>query len=159
MEPLKVGDKAPDFELKASGNRTIHLYDLLKEGKPVVLAFFPAAWSSVCSEEMSVFQEVQEEFKRLNARLLGVSVDNTHTLDAWADAKGLAFPLLADFHPQGAVGEKFGIRMDNGMEGRALFVVDTDGTIRYSYLSPPAQNPGADRVLDALEGMQKAKKS
>jgi len=158
MEPLKVGDKAPDFELKASGNRTVRLYDLLKEGKPVVLAFFPAAWSSVCSEEMSVFQEVQDEFKRLNARLLGISVDNAYTLDAWAGAKGLAFPLLADFHPQGDVGEKYGIRMDNGTEGRALFIVDTDGVIRYSYLSPPAKNPGAAGVLDALEKMRPAKK-
>jgi len=156
MQPLKVGDQAPDFELAGTGDRKFRLSEVLQEGKAVVLAFFPAAWSSVCGDEMSLFQEVQSDFDRLNARLFGISVDGTSTLDAWAQSKGLTFPLLADFHRQGAVGDAYGVRLKNGMDGRALFVIDPGGVIRYSYLSPPDKNPGADGVLDALEKLRQA---
>jgi peroxiredoxin len=157
MPALAVGAQAPDFELKGTANRTIRLSEVLKQGKAVVLAFFPAAWSPTCGDEMTLFQEVQGEIARLGAQMLGISVDNVWTLDAWAEFKGLTFPLLSDFHPQGAVGEQYGIRMENGTNGRALFVVDAGGALRYSYLSPPAKNPGVDGVLEALEKMRAGK--
>ncbi|HUT73575.1 MAG TPA: redoxin domain-containing protein [Armatimonadota bacterium] len=153
MSALQVGARAPDFELKATGDTTVRLSELLKQGKHVVIAFYPAAFSPVCGDELSLFQEARDEFARLNAQVIAISVDNVWSADAFAQAKGIAFPLLADFHPKGAVAEKFGVMRDDGIAERALFIIDPRGVIRYSYVSPVAENPGADRLLDALEQM------
>jgi len=154
MSALGVGEKAPDFTLKSLDGEEVKLSDLLHKGENLVLAFFPAAWSSVCGSELTLFQEVQDEFTRLNAKVIGISEDNYYSLKAWADAKGLKFPLLSDFHPRGAAAKKYGVLRDDGLAERALFILDPDGFIRYSYLSPIGQNPGADRLIDALEKMQ-----
>ncbi len=151
MAAVSLMTKAPDFELPGTGGRTYRLSDMLKEGKPVILAFFPAAFSSVCTSEMSLFQEVLPEFERLGARILGISVDNKHGLDAWAKSLGLTYPLLSDFHPKGEVAQKYGVMRDDGVAERALFIVDPEGAIRYSYVSPAKENPGADRLLEELE--------
>jgi peroxiredoxin len=155
MPALQVGTKAPDFELKATGGATVRLWELLKEGKHVVIAFYPAAFSPVCGDELSLFQEARDEFARLNAQVIAISVDNMWSVEAFAQAKGITYPLLADFHPKGAVAEKFGVMRDDGIAERALFIIDPRGVIRYSYVSPVAENPGADRLLDALEGMRR----
>jgi len=156
MPALEVGTKAPDFELEASGERTVGLSAMLKEGKNVVVAFYPAAFSPVCGDELSVFQEALDEFERLDAQVIAISVDNIWSVDAFARAKGITFALLADFHPKGAVAEKYGVmNSDLGLAERALFIVDPQGVIRYSYVSPMLENPGADRLLDALEQMRK----
>ncbi len=155
MPALQVGANAPDFELKASGGRTIRLSELLKEGKRVIIAFYLAAFSSVCSDEMSVFQEALDEFSRLGANLIAISVDNIWSVEAFAKAKGITYPLLSDFHPKGAAAAKYGVMNDKlGLAERALFIVDPQGIVRYSYVSPMPENPGADRLLDALEKMQ-----
>jgi len=154
MPALQVGSKAPDFELQGTGDRAVRLSDLLREGKYVILAFFPAAWSPVCGDEMSIFQEALDEFERLGAKIVGISVDNTWSSQAWARSKGITFPLLSDFHPKGAVANKYGVLRDDGIAERALFIVDTQGVIRYSYVSPILESPGADRLLDALEQMK-----
>jgi peroxiredoxin len=129
----------------------VRLSDLLKDGKPVILAFYPAAFSPVCGDEMSLYQEVRDEFERLNAKIVGISVDNYWSVAAFAKAKGITFPLLSDFHPKGAVAQKYGVMRDDGIAERALFIIDPQGIIRYSYVSPILQNPGADRLLDELE--------
>jgi peroxiredoxin len=158
MPALEVGTRAPDFELKASGEQTIRLSELLKEGRKVVVAFYPAAFSPVCGDELSVFQEALDEFERLNAQVIAISVDNIWSVGAFAKAKGISFPLLADFHPRGAVAEKYGVMNNSvGVAERALFIVDPQGVIRYSYVSPMRENPGADRLLDALERMHKTR--
>jgi peroxiredoxin len=157
MAALEVGAKAPDFELKDTEGKSVRLSHLLKDGKPVILAFYPAAFSSVCGDEMSLFQEAQGEFARLDAKIVGISVDNYWSTAAFAKANGITFPLLSDFHPKGAVAAKYGVMRDDGTAERALFIIDTSGVIRYSYVSPVAQNPGADRLIEALEKMRAAR--
>jgi len=156
MAALEVGAKAPDFELKDTAGNAVRLSDLLREGKPVILAFYPAAFSPVCGDEMSLYQETRDEFERLGAKVVGISVDNTWSLAAFAKAQGITFPLLSDFHPKGEGARKYGVMRDDGITERALFIIDPDGIVRYSYVSPILENPGGDRLLDALEEMRKA---
>jgi len=154
MPALAAGSKAPQFELQGTPQQPFRLSDALKETRFVVLAFFPLAFSSVCGDQMSLYQEFVEEFERLGARVVGISVDSRYAQQAFAEAKGIAFPLLADFHPKGAVAEQYGVMRDDGVAERALFIVDSDGVVRYSYVSEPRKNPGADGLLEALEAMQ-----
>jgi peroxiredoxin len=154
MPALPVGSRAPDFELQGTPQQSFKLSNALKETRFVVLAFFPLAFSSVCGDQMTLYQEFVEEFERLGARVVGISVDSRYAQQAFAEAKGIAFPLLADFHPKGAVAEQYGVMRDDGVAERALFIVDSDGVVRYSYVSEPRKNPGADGLLEALEAMQ-----
>jgi peroxiredoxin len=147
---LSPGTKAPDFTLKKSPDQTLSLSEL--RGQPVVLVFYPADWSPVCGDELALFNEVQPEFQRYGARVVGISVDGVWCHKAYAKARNLDFPLLADFEPKGEVSRKYGAyRAQDGFSERALFVLDGDGVIRWSYLSEVGQNPGADGVLAALE--------
>jgi peroxiredoxin len=123
-------------------------------GRPVALAFYPADWSPVCGDELALFNEVLPEFHKLGAELLAVSVDGVWCHAAFARTRNLHFPLLADFEPKGAVARMYGAyRDEDGYAQRALFAIDPDGVIRWSYLSPVGVNPGADGLLDALESM------
>jgi peroxiredoxin len=149
---LSSGTKAPDFTLKKSPDQTLSLSEL--RGQPVVLIFYPADWSPVCGDELALFNEVLPEFQRHGARLVGISVDGVWCHQAYAQARNLEIPLLADFEPKGDVSRQYGAyRMADGVSERALFVLDGDGVIRWSYLSPIDQNPGADGVLAALENL------
>lgn len=150
--PLPAGTPAPDFTLPRAPNERLRLSDL--HGRPVILAFYPADWSPVCGDEMTLFNEILPEFQRYGAELLGISVDSAWCHRAYAEAKRLRFPLLADFHPKGAVSRAYGAyRETDGFSERALFVLDANGVIRWSYLSPVDVNPGADGVLTALEAL------
>lgn len=152
MGSLKVGDKAPDFCLTSTSGGEVKLSDLLKDNKYVIVAFYPAAFTSVCGNEMSLYQEVQSEFKNMGAQIIGISEDNLPSIKAWCQEKGIGFPMLSDFHPKGAVAQEFGVlREQDGMAERALFIVDSDMVIRYAYISSISQNPGADRLFDELE--------
>jgi peroxiredoxin len=127
-------------------------------GQPVILAFYPADWSPVCGDQMALYQAVLPEFKRLGAELIGISVDGIWCHLAFAHDRKLQFPLLADFEPKGAVARRYGVyREQDGESGRALFVIDADGVIRWSHLSPVGINPGADGILTALESLPKEK--
>ena len=120
--------------------------------RPVVLAFYPADWSPVCTDQMSLYNELLPEFQRYDAELFGISVDGVWSHAAFARDRKLHFPLLADFEPKGAVSRLYGAFMDKeGESARALFVIDRKGTIHWSYLSPTGVNPGADGILAALE--------
>ncbi len=124
----------------------------------MVLAFYPADWSAVCGEQMSLYNEILPEFKNLGADLLGISVDGVWCHAAFAKARNLNFPLLADFEPKGATARKYGIyREIDGFTERALFVIDPQGIIGWSYLSPIELNPGADGIITALEDLQSKK--
>lgn len=121
-------------------------------GKPVILAFYPADWSPVCGDQVTLYNELLPEFHKYNAETLGISVDRVWCHAAFARDRHLHFPLLADFEPKGAVAKKYGAYRDSeGVCERALFVLDRQGTIAWSYCSPVAVNPGADGILDALE--------
>ena len=149
---LSSGTKAPDFTLKKSPDQTLSLSEL--RGQPVVLIFYPADWSPVCGDELALFNEVLPEFQRYGAQVVGISVDSVWCHQAYTKARNLEIPLLADFEPKGEVSGKYGAyRTPDGVSERALFVLDGDGVIRWSYLSPIDQNPGAAGGLAALEDL------
>lgn len=149
---LSPGERAPDFNLARSPDDSLSLGDL--RGQPVVLVFYPADWSPVCGGQLALYNEILEEFQRFDARLLGISVDGVWCHKAFAEDKNLEFDLLADFEPKGAVARAYGVyREDDGVTERALFVIDGDGAIRWSYVSPIDVDPGADGILAALEDL------
>jgi peroxiredoxin len=149
---LRPGEQAPEFTLNSTPDQTLSLSEL--RGQPVILAFYPADWSPVCGDQMSLYNEILPEFHKLGAELLGISVDGVWCHAAFKDARNLQFPLLADFEPKGEVCRMYGAYRDgDGMAERALFVIDKDGTIAWSYCSPVGVNPGADGILSALEDL------
>jgi len=150
---LQAGDRAPSFELHSTPDQRVSLTDF--EGKTVILAFYPADWSPVCGDQMALYNEILPEFHKHHAELLGISVDGAWCHAAFAAARKLHFPLLADYEPKGAVSRAYGAyRQQDGHSERALFVIDGTGVIRWSYLSPVGVNPGADGILQALEDMR-----
>ncbi|HJT67498.1 MAG TPA: redoxin domain-containing protein [Pyrinomonadaceae bacterium] len=150
--PLQAGTQAPGFTLPAGPDEKLSLSDL--RGRPVILVFYPADWSPVCGDELALYNEILPEFERFNAQLLGVSVDGVWCHRAYHKDRNLHFPLLADFEPKGEVARRYGVyRESDGTTERALFVIDADGKIAWSYVSPIDVNPGADGILNALEGL------
>lgn len=150
---LLAGVSAPPFTLHSTPDQTVSLADM--RGRPVILAFYPADWSPVCSDQMALYNEILPEFARFNAELMGISVDGSWCHAAFAESRKLHFPLLSDFEPKGAVARSYGVyRQEEGVCERALFVIDEAGTIRWSYVSPVGINPGADGILKALETLK-----
>jgi peroxiredoxin len=148
--PLSKGVRAPDFSLLRTPDQKLSLSEL--RGRPVILAFYPADWSPVCSDQLAVYNEIRPEFERHHAQLLGISVDGAWCHMAFARDRRLLFPLLADFEPKGNVAKEYGVyRHGEGVSERALFVIDPEGKIAWSYVSPIGVNPGADGILEALE--------
>jgi peroxiredoxin len=150
---LPAGARAPDFELHATPDQLVSLSDF--RGRTVILAFYPADWSPVCGDQMALYNEILPEFHKMGAEMIGISVDGAWCHAAFAAARKLHFPLLSDFEPKGAVAHAYGAyREGEGTSERALFVIDGEGVIRWSYCSPVGVNPGADGILEALEAMQ-----
>jgi peroxiredoxin len=149
---LSAGTPAPEFALRATPDQVLRLSEL--RGRPVILAFYPADWSPVCGDQMALYNEILPEFREYGAELLGISVDGAWCHAAFARDRKLHFPLLSDFEPKGAVSRLYGAyREEDGTSERALFVLDGDGIIRWSYCSPVGVNPGADGILNALESL------
>ena len=149
---LEPGQPAPDFKLRSTPDQFVSMRELI--GNPVILAFYPADWSPVCSDQMVLYNELLSEFHRFNAALLGISVDGVWCHLAFSKDRKLRFPLLSDFEPKGAVARTYGAYNEQeGVCERALFVLDAEGTICWSYLSPLGVNPGADGILTALESL------
>jgi peroxiredoxin len=150
---LQPGSHAPEFSLKTTPDQSVSLSDF--RGQPVILAFYPADWSPVCGDQMALYNEILPEFRRYQAELLGISVDGAWCHSAFATDRKLHFPLLADFEPKGAVARAYGVyRPSDGFTERALFVIDAEGVIRWSHVSPVGVNPGAEGILAALEALQ-----
>lgn len=148
---LKVGDPAPDFTLRATGNSTFTLSE--HRGKNVVLAFFAAAFSGVCSQQMPQIQSHKADFDSIDAIVAGVSVDGMWALQAWAQQMGVEFPLLSDFYPHGAVAEKYGVLHQAGVAERAVIGIDREGVVRYIDVSPSfTEIPDTGTCLAALKG-------
>ena len=149
---LPAGKAAPDFILPSGPDSKLRLSDL--RGRPVILVFYPADWSPVCGDELALYNELLPEFRRHDAELVGISVDGVWCHRAYGEARHLEFPLLSDFEPKGEVSRTYGAyRTREGFSERALFLLDRDGVIRWSYLSPVDVNPGADGILAALEAL------
>jgi peroxiredoxin len=150
---LSAGKDAPDFTLRSTPDQFLALSDL--RGRPVVLAFYPADWSPVCGDQMALYNEILPEFQNFGAELLGVSVDGAWCHAAFRKHRNLHFPLLADFEPKGAIAQTYGVyRRGDGVSERALFVIDPEGKIHWSYVSPIGVNPGAAGIFSALESLQ-----
>lgn len=147
---LTAGTPAPDFTLPATPDgRPVSLGDL--PAGPLVLAFYPADWSPVCGDQLALYSEAADQLAGYGATLVGVSADGPWCHRAYAGAKELRLTLLSDFEPKGAVARRYGCYDGTrGVAGRALFVLDADRVVRWSYLSPDDVNPGLDGILSAL---------
>lgn len=147
---LEKGTKAPDFKLYSTPDQCLSLSEL--KGKKVILVFYPADWSPVCSDEMPLFNASTKLFDKSNAVVVGISVDSRWSHTAFAKERNLHFPLLADFEPKGEISKLYKVYdEEKGHSQRAIYVIDEEGTIQWSYLSPEGINPGVDGVLDALD--------
>jgi peroxiredoxin len=147
---IQPGAEAPGFTLPDQDGQQVSLEDF--RGQTVVLVFYPADFSPVCTDQLSVYQEVLPEFEARKAKLLGISVDGAFCHRAFKNHMNLDIPLLADFHPKGDVARKYGVWSEEyGVSGRALVVVDPDGAVTWSYESPPLEVPGANLIFDALD--------
>jgi peroxiredoxin len=154
---LPPGTQAPDFKLRSTPDQWVNLSDF--RGHATVLAFYPADWSPVCGDQMSLYNELLDEFKELDGELLGLSVDSAWCHTAFSQNRKLHFPLLADFHPKAAVAQQYGVyRDEDGVSERALFVIDPDGLVYWSYVSPLGVNPGANGILKALSQLKEKKR-
>jgi len=148
---LQKGDVAPDFALPATPDQIVRLSEI--KG-PVVLIFYPADWSPVCGDELSMFEAAVGLFAEHGAQLIGVSVDSSWCHLAFKADRKLGFPLLADFHPKGAVARSYGVfRDDDDTTERALFVLDAQHNVAWSYVSPVGISPGVDGALRAVEAL------
>jgi len=151
---LPAGTLAPEFSLHVTPDQKLSLSEL--RGKPVILAFYPADWSPVCGDQMALYNEILPEFQKYGAELVGISVDGVWCHAAFAKDRHLHFPLASDFEPKGEIAKSYGAyRAENGVTERALFVIDRNGVIAWSYCSPIAINPGAEGILEALEALPK----
>ncbi|MCS3531672.1 redoxin domain-containing protein [Chryseobacterium sp. JUb7] len=150
---LQKNTVAPDFTLFATPDQKITLSEF--KGKNIILAFYPADWSPVCSDQMALYNEILKLFRKYDAEIFGISVDSKWSHLAFSQSRNLHFPLLADFEPKGNTAIKYGVyNTEEGECNRALFVINKDGIIEWSYLSPMAINPGADGILEILETLK-----
>lgn len=151
---VKVGEKAPDFTLRALSGGNVSLADYLGK-KNVVISFVPAAWTPVCSDQWPGYNIVKDIFDDNDAILLGITVDNLPTLFSWTNQMGkLWFPVLSDFYPHGATAAKFGILRSDGVAERALFVIDKKGIIRYIDVHDINRRPPLDDLVRELEKLK-----
>ena len=149
---LTAGTPAPDFSLPSTPDQRLTLAQL--RGKPVVLVFYPADWSPVCGDQLALYSELRDEFDAHHATVIGISVDGVWCHRAFAEQRKYHLTLLADFEPKGEVARRYQVyRSQEGVAERALFVLDRDGVIRWSHVSPIGINPGADGILSALEAL------
>ena len=156
---VEVGQPAPGFTAYDQDLNERSLAEF--KGKSVVLAFFPGAFTGVCTTEMCVLRDRADQFNSLNAQVLGISVDPPFSLKAWADANNLNFPVLSDFGRQAVA--QYDVALPNlaGLQGytaanRAVFIVDKEGVVRYKWLAPaPTNEPDYEEVQTALEQLPK----
>jgi peroxiredoxin len=152
---IQPGSPAPAFSLPDQDGNRVSLSDF--SGETVVLVFYPADFSPVCADQLSVYQEVLPQLEEQGAKLVGISVDGAFCHKAFQQHRGISIPLLSDFHPKGEVAKAYGVwSEDHGVAGRALVMVGPDGTVQWSYLSPPLEIPGANLIFDALDQQRSA---
>jgi len=154
--PIAVGQPAPDFVLKDQNQKEVKLTDY-KGKKNVVLVFYPLDWSPVCTNEHACFVSDLKKFEQLDAQVLGVSVDSVWSHKAFAEKTGITYPLLADFHPRGAMADKYGLYLaDKGITGRAIAIVNKAGNVAWFKQYDIPQVPDLAEVAQALTGVKSA---
>jgi mycoredoxin-dependent peroxiredoxin len=147
---LSVGAAVPDFALKDQTMKEVKLSDYAGK-KNVVIVFYPLDWSPTCTNEHQCFVNEMKSFEQLDAQVLGVSVDSAWSHKAYAEKMGIHYPLLADFQPRGAVGDKFGVFLaDKGITGRAIAIVDRHGKLAWFKNYEIATVPDLKEVSEAL---------
>ncbi len=147
---IEPGSPAPEFTLPDQDGNRISLADF--RGRTVVLVFYPADFSPVCTDQLSIYQEVLPQLDERGTQLVGISVDGAFCHKAFQQHQGLSMTLLSDFHPKGEVSKGYGVWSERyGVANRSLVMVGPDGLIQWSYLSPPLEVPGANLIFDALE--------
>jgi peroxiredoxin len=148
---IEAGTPAPDFLVSDQDGNMVGLGDF--SGRKLVLAFYPLDFSPVCTDQLSIYQEVLPEIEAKGAALVGVSVDSAYCHRAFRDKLNLTIPLLADFHPKGAMSREYGAyQEDFGTNNRSLVLVGEDGVVRWSHTTPSVKEiPGANLIFDALE--------
>jgi peroxiredoxin len=152
--PIAVGQPAPDFTLKDQNQKDIKLSELVGN-RNIVLMFYPLDFSPICTNEHACFVNEMKQFEKLDAQLLGLSVDSVWTHKAFAEKMGIGYPLLADFHPKGAVAEKFGMyNPERGMTGRAIAIIDKAGKIAWFKVYEYPNAPGPEEVAQALASVK-----
>jgi peroxiredoxin (alkyl hydroperoxide reductase subunit C) len=147
---IAAGEPAPDFSLPDQDGETVSLSDF--KGRKVLLVFYPFDFSPVCSDQLSLYQEVKPEIAEKGVELLGISVDSPYAHKAFQEKLGVDTTLLADFEPKGAVAKSYGSYIDGlGFANRTLVLIDEEGTVAWVYESPsPGEFPGANVIFDAL---------
>ena len=154
--PVEVGSQAPDFTLLNQDREPVQLSEVWKR-QPVVLVFFPAAFSRVCTKEMCTFRDGMSEFDSRNTAVLGISTDTFFTLKAWTESQKFNFPLLSDFNKEVTV--KYGVSNPDlyGLKGtaqRAVFLIDQNGTVRYrEVLDNVANEPDYMKLETAIANL------
>jgi peroxiredoxin len=148
---IEVGEEAPDFSLLNHKGEEVSLSGF--RGRRVLLAFYPNDFSPVCSDQLSIYQEVKPSFDAAGLEVLGVSVDHSWAHRAFRKQLNLDFTLLADFHPKGEVARRYGAYLyDYGTANRSLVLIDPEGIVRWVHESPtPLEIPGANLIFDALQ--------
>lgn len=155
-QPLAVGGKAPEFSLRDAAGREITL--AAYAGRTVVLVFYPLDWSPGCSKQLDLYQQELGEFESRGVDVVGISVDSIYSHGAWAAARGITIPLLADFHPKGEVARRYQVWRDpDGFSERALYIIDSDGVIRHAHVSPELHHvPDIYELLGKLDELRES---
>ena len=153
--PLKVGDEAPDFELRSHRGGTVRL-SKFRGRKNVVVAFHPLAFTPVCATQMTNYQTALPALDAADTVVVGISVDAQPAKTAWAQTLGpIEFDLLSDFHPQGEVARKYGVfREKDGISERAVFLVDKRGRIAWAKTYAIPEQPPAEELLTAVSALR-----
>jgi len=147
----KVGEDAPDFLLKDQDGKDVKLSDF-RGKKNVLLAFFPLAFTPVCSCQIPQYREDLEKFNGLNPQVLAISVDSVPAHKAWTQQMGgIPYPVLADFYPHGDVAKKYGVLKEQGFSERALFIVDKQGKVRFAQVHDLKMQPDNNVVINELK--------
>ncbi len=157
---IPKGKEAPDFaaaigdgSLEMTSKNTFQLSK--KRGKNIILAFYPADWSAVCSNQIAIYSQLIPTFADYNAEVYGISVDGSFCHAAFKEHHNMKINLLCDFEPKGIISKLYGVYNNKyGVSERALYVIDAKGIIQYSYLSPMGENPGAKEILETLKKIQ-----
>ena len=147
---LAPGTEVPDFKLATEGGEEFTQADL--QGKTTVLVFYPFAFSPVCNDQLTLYEEVLPEFAERGATLYAVSTDARWSQAAFKEKLGSTIEQLSDFEPKGAMAQAFGVLHEGGFTQRALVIVGADGVVRWSYQAPsPGELPGANLIFDGLD--------
>ena len=149
MSVIEAGTPAPEFSLTTEDGQKFTRRDLL--GRTSVLVFYPFAFSPVCSDQLTLYEEVLDELSQRGATLYAISTDARYSQAAFKERLGSTIRQLSDFEPKGATARAFGVLHDRGFTQRALVIVDPEGVVKWSYLAPtPGDLPGANLIFDGL---------